>query len=75
VGALRQTPAKPELQHLNQRADVASKLPGAASKVFGWRDEGDTLIVVVGDMRDALDVQPLKVTVAPADQATLPELG
>jgi hypothetical protein len=40
-----------------QRADVASKLAGAASRVFGWSDDRVGLLIVIGDMRDALDLQ------------------
>ena len=58
VGALRQTPAKPELQHLNQRAEVAGKLTGAAAKVFGWSDSSSgNAILVLGMMKQALDVE------------------
>ena len=48
-----------------QRADVASKLAGAASRVFGWSDDGVRPLIVIGDMRDALDLQPAQVTVSP----------
>ena len=73
VGALRQTPAKPELEHLNQRAEVAGKLAGAASKVFAWSEETERPLIIIGDTAHVLDLQPAQVTVAPAAQAALPE--
>jgi stress-induced morphogen len=39
VGALRQTPLKPNLAHLDERAEVTQRLVGAASKVYGWNTE------------------------------------
>ncbi len=39
VSALRQTPLKPSLAHLDERAGVTQKLAGAASKTFGWATE------------------------------------
>jgi len=69
VGALRQTPAKPELEHLNQRAEVAGKLTGAASKVFGWAGQGEPPLIIVGQMREALELE------ADVEVAQLPAPG
>jgi stress-induced morphogen len=73
ITALRQTPTKPELEHLNQRAEVAGKLTSSASKVFGWNGEGEAPIVIVGTMRRALDLQA-EVTVEPV-QVEAPQLA
>jgi stress-induced morphogen len=45
VGALRQTPLKASLDHLEQRADVTAKLAGAASKVHNWLEHGETPLI------------------------------
>ena len=68
VGALRQTPAKPELQHLNQRAEVAGKLASSASKVFGWEGDGETPLVIVGEMCRAVELQAEVTTQPVGDQ-------
>jgi hypothetical protein len=77
VGALRQTPAKPELEHLNQRAEVAGKLTGAASKVFGWDGDGETPLIVVGRMREAIELEAEVTLSTSADHPLkqLPEPG
>ena len=38
VNTLREMAIEPNLDHLDQRADVSSKLAGTSSKVFGWDD-------------------------------------
>jgi transposase-like protein len=48
VGALRQTPIKPGLDHLGERAEVAGKLAGTASRVFGWEEERPVGLVIAG---------------------------
>ena len=48
VEALRQTPIKPGLDHLDERAEVAGKLAGTASRVFGWEEEKPVGLVVAG---------------------------
>jgi hypothetical protein len=70
VGALRQTVAKPDLQHLNQRAEVSGKLTSSASKVFGWYDGGETPLIVIGEMSRALEFEA-EVTSQPVDSQPL----
>jgi hypothetical protein len=74
VGALRQTPLKPNLAHLDERAEVTQKLVGAASKVYGWNTETEIPIVVVGRMREVLELD-VEVTAQPVnvEAAQLPE--
>jgi len=67
VTALRQTPLKPNLAHLDERAEVTQKLVGAASKVYGWASETEQPIIVVGMMKQAIEMtaqahsQPLEL--------------
>jgi hypothetical protein len=70
VGALRQTPAKPDLEHLSERAEVAGKLTNAAGKVFGWDGDGQTPLIVIGEMSRALEFEA-EVTSPPVDSQPL----
>jgi hypothetical protein len=56
ITVLRQTPPKPELEHLNQRAEVTGKLTGSAAKVFGWDGDGREPLIIVGEMRRAIEL-------------------
>lgn len=74
VGALRQTPAKPELQHLNQRAEVAGKLTSSASRVFGWSDDGGAPLIIVGEVERFIDLDSVTTSQPRGDQPEqLPE--
>lgn len=70
VDALRQTPIKPKLAHLNERAEVSGKLAASANRLFGWNGEQGNCLVLVG-MVSQLDPDnaPLVVAVATDSQA------
>lgn len=51
VNALLELPIEANITHLNERAEVTSKLTSASGKVFGWSDEAESSMIIALDIR------------------------
>ena len=58
VDVLKNAPWRAGMKHAMERGEAVQLLATSAARVFGWSDEADRPMLVIGDMRPVIDVQP-----------------
>ena len=69
---LKAAPWKPGISHATERGEAVKLLATSASQVFGWDAESGSPLILVGEMKNCLDIKPAACGAEPTTGSVQP---